>query len=41
MILLLNLLDKGKNIKNYNSMLDMSVDCDCCTVAEDPCMKDI
>lgn len=24
-----------------NVMKNMSVDCDCCTVAEDPCMKDI
>ena len=24
-----------------NVMKDMSVDCDCCAVAEDPCMKDI
>lgn len=24
-----------------NAMVNMSVDCDCCTVAEDPCMKDI
>ena len=22
-------------------MMNMSVDCDCCAVAEDPCMKDI
>ena len=24
-----------------NVMCNMSVDCDCCAVAEDPCMKDI
>jgi len=24
-----------------NIMCNMSVDCDCCAVAEDPCMKDI
>ena len=24
-----------------NVMKNMSVDCDCCAVAEDPCMKDI
>ena len=24
-----------------NIMMNMSVDCDCCAVAEDPCMKDI
>lgn len=24
-----------------NAMMNMSVDCDCCAVAEDPCMKDI
>lgn len=24
-----------------NIMCNMSVDCDCCSVAEDPCMKDI
>ena len=24
-----------------NVMMNMSVDCDCCAVAEDPCMKDI
>ncbi len=24
-----------------NAMVNMSVDCDCCNVAEDPCMKDI
>ena len=29
------------NIVYINVMKNMSVDCDCCTVAEDPCMKDI
>ena len=31
---------KGK-ILYINVMKNMSVDCDCCAVAEDPCMKDI
>lgn len=31
----------GKNIAYINVMANMSVDCDCCNVAEDPCMKDI
>ena len=31
---------KGK-IVYINVMANMSVDCDCCAVAEDPCMKDI
>lgn len=31
---------KGK-IVYINVMKNMSVDCDCCAVAEDPCMKDI
>ena len=31
---------KGK-IAYINVMCNMSVDCDCCAVAEDPCMKDI
>ena len=31
----------GKNIAYVNVMANMSVDCDCCNVAEDPCMKDI
>lgn len=30
-----------KNIAYINVMVNMSVDCDCCAVAEDPCMKDI
>lgn len=29
------------NIAYINVMCNMSVDCDCCAVAEDPCMKDI
>ena len=29
------------NIAFINVMANMSVDCDCCAVAEDPCMKDI
>ncbi len=29
------------NIVYINVMKNMSVDCDCCSVAEDPCMKDI
>ena len=29
------------NIIYINVMANMSVDCDCCAVAEDPCMKDI
>lgn len=31
----------GDNIIYINVMKNMSVDCDCCSVAEDPCMKDI
>ncbi len=31
---------EGK-IVYINAMLNMSVDCDCCKVAEDPCMEDI
>ena len=31
----------GENIVYVNVMKNMSVDCDCCAVAEDPCMKDI
>ncbi len=31
----------GDNIAYINIMCNMSVDCDCCNVAEDPCMKDI
>ena len=29
------------NIAYINVMCNMSVDCDCCSVAEDPCIKDI
>ena len=29
------------NIVYINVMKNMSVDCDCCAVAEDPCMQDI
>lgn len=29
------------NILFINDMCNLSVDCDCCAVAEDPCMKDI
>ncbi len=29
------------NIAYINIMCNLSVDCDCCSVAEDPCMKDI
>ena len=32
--------EKG-NMVSINIMANMSVDCDCCAVAEDPCMKDI
>ena len=31
----------GGNALYVNVMKNMSVDCDCCAVAEDPCMKDI
>ena len=31
----------GENIVFINVMCNLSVDCDCCAVAEDPCMKDI
>ena len=31
----------GKNIVFINVMCNLSVDCDCCAVAEEPCMKDI
>ncbi len=33
-------LFKG-NVVYINIMCNMSVDCDCCSIAEDPCMKDI
>lgn len=35
------IMDYEKNIVFINVMANMSVDCDCCAVAEDPCMKDI
>ena len=31
----------GDNIAYINIMCNMSVDCDCCAVAKDPCMQDI
>ena len=31
----------GGNIAYINVMKNMSVDCDCCSVAEDPCIADI
>ena len=31
----------GNKIAYINVMANMSVDCDCCAKAEDPCMKDI
>ena len=31
----------GENIAYINVMKNMSVDCDCCAVAEDPCIADI
>ena len=31
----------GGNAAYINVMMNMSVDCDCCAVAEDPCMQDI
>ncbi len=31
----------GGKVAYINAMMNMSVDCDCCAVAEDPCMKDI
>lgn len=35
------IIDYEKNIVFINFMANMSVDCDCCAVAEDPCMKNI
>ncbi len=32
---------KKENLVYINVMKNMSVDCDCCEVAEDPCLKDI
>ncbi len=38
----LSIVDYFKgNIAYINIMANLSVDCDCCAVAEDPCMKDI
>lgn len=31
----------GENILYINVMKNMSVDCDCCRIAENPCMKDV
>ena len=31
----------GKKLAYINVMKNLSVDCDCCAVAEDPCMNDI
>ncbi len=44
-----SMADSAESIMNYfkgniafiNIMCNMSVDCDCCAIAEDPCMKDI
>ena len=44
-----SMADAAKSVVDYfggksayiNVMKNMSVDCDCCAVAEDPCMKDI
>lgn len=44
-----SMADAAKSVKEYfkdnilfiNIMVNMSVDCDCCKVAEDPCIKDI
>lgn len=44
-----SMADAAKSIVEYfngncvyiNVMMNMSVDCDCCAIAEDPCMKDI
>lgn len=44
-----SMADSAKTITDFyegrivyiNMMVNMSVDCDCCNVAEDPCMKDI
>lgn len=48
-IFLESMADAAKSIMEYfngemafiNIMANLSVDCDCCSVAEDPCMKDI
>ena len=36
-----SVISEFKNIVYINVMCNMSVDCDCCSVAKDPCMKDI
>ena len=36
-----SVIPEFKNIVYINVMCNMSVDCDCCSVAKDPCMKDI
>ncbi len=44
-----SMADSAKTIADFykdkivyiNAMVNMSVDCDCCHIAEDPCMKDI
>lgn len=44
-----SMADAASSVENYfkdnilfiNVMCNLSVDCDCCAVAEDPCMKDI
>ena len=44
-----SMADAAESVVNYfkgnivfiNIMCNMSVDCDCCAIAEDPCMKDI
>lgn len=46
---LVSMADSAKTITDFykdkivyiNAMVNMSVDCDCCHIAEDPCMKDI
>ena len=48
-LFLASMADAASSVHNYfkdnivyiNVMKNMSVDCDCCAVAEDPCMKDI
>lgn len=36
-----SVIPEFKKIVYINVMCNMSVDCDCCSVAEDPCMKDV
>lgn len=48
-LFLASMADAASSVVNYfdgriayvSIMMNMSVDCDCCAVAEDPCMKDI